>query len=105
VTLAQSPDVVAAVATLYAAVTGERPGFVGVEDARHALAEVLRDKNALIVLDDAWFPEHVEPFQYDAKTCGLLITTRQAALTQRARAQVKVDEMTIAECRFTRIIW
>lgn len=75
VTLGQTPDLAAELLKLYAALTGERPGFVDVEDAARELGLRLQDKNCLIVVDDAWNAAHVRPFLL-ARGPRHLITTR-----------------------------
>ena len=54
VSLGQHPDVIRAITTLYAAMVGERPGFVSEEDAGIALATLLGDRDLLLVIDDVW---------------------------------------------------
>ncbi|MDE2370797.1 MAG: TIR domain-containing protein [Burkholderiales bacterium] len=75
VTLGQTPDLLAELLKLYAAVTGERPGFVDIEDAARELALRLAEKNCLLVIDDAWSAAHVRPFLL-AQGPRHLITTR-----------------------------
>ncbi|MDY0747620.1 TIR domain-containing protein [Paucibacter sp. R3-3] len=75
VTLGQAPDLRAELLKLYAAVTGERTGFVDVDDAARELALRLQDKNCLVVIDDAWNVAHVRPFLH-AQGPRYLITTR-----------------------------
>jgi WD40 repeat protein len=76
VTLGQQPNLLNMLAKLYAALTGERPGFVDVDDASRELALVLEHKSCLIVLDDVWSPTHLRPFLRDAPGCARLITSR-----------------------------
>lgn len=54
VTLGQQPDVVAGLTKLYAALTGERPAFVDIEDAANTLAQSWHDRAYLVVIDDVW---------------------------------------------------
>jgi hypothetical protein len=75
VTLGQTPSLPAELLKLYAAVTGERPGFVDIEDAARELALRLKDKNCLIIIDDVWSAAHVRPFLL-AVGPRHLITTR-----------------------------
>ena len=60
VTLGQTPDVLGSLLTAYAALTGERPGFAGVEDAAFQLGQKLEQRTCLLVIDDVW----------DADTCA-----------------------------------
>ena len=59
VTLGERPNVLAGLTTLYAALTGERPGFANNEDAGVALADLLGDGSYLLVIDDVWNPAHL----------------------------------------------
>ena len=95
-TLGASPNVQGELTRLYAALTGERPGFVSVEDAAQALAEKLEHRNCLIVIDDVWDTAHLKPFLRGGVGCARLITTRQAQVAADAQ-RVGVDEMTAAE--------
>ncbi|MEO7117211.1 MAG: TIR domain-containing protein [Caldimonas sp.] len=95
-TLGQSPNVQGELTRLYAALTGERPGFVSIEDAAQALAEKLERKRCLIVVDDAWEVEHLKPFLRGGADCARLVTTRQARVAAEGE-RISVDEMTGAE--------
>jgi WD40 repeat protein len=95
-TLGQSPNLLNELVKLYAALTGERPGFVDVEDAARELALKLEAKNCLIVIDDAWNAAHVKPFLRGGPGCARLITTRLFDVASEAK-RIDVDEMTPAE--------
>ena len=80
---------------MYAALTGERPSFLDIDDAAIHFAERLDDKNCLIVIDDVWDPNHVLPFLRGGKQCSRLITTRRLDVVAEASAQrISVNEMT-----------
>ncbi|HEY7493681.1 MAG TPA: TIR domain-containing protein [Candidatus Tectomicrobia bacterium] len=96
VTLGQKPNLQEGLTKLYAALTGERPGFVDEEDAAFHLSEQLQDKNCLIVIDDAWNLAHLRPFMHAGSGCSRLITTRSFEIATEAR-RVEVDEMTSTE--------
>lgn len=91
-TLGQTPNVQGELTRLYAAITGERPAFVSVEDAEQALADKLASRNCLIVVDDIWDRTHLNPFCRGGSGCARLITTRQAMVASEA-TRVDVDEM------------
>ena len=95
-TLGQSPNVQGELTRLYAALTGERPSFVSVEDAAQALGDKLQNRNCLIVIDDVWSPADLGPFCRGGSGCARLVTTRQAAVAADAK-RVEVDEMTAGE--------
>ena len=96
VTLGQSPNLLNELVKCYAALTGERPGFVDVEDAARELALKLENRNCLIVIDDAWNAAHVRPFLSGGAGCARLVTTRLFEVAVDAR-RVEVDEMEPAE--------
>jgi WD40 repeat protein len=94
-TLGQEPKLQVELTKLYAALTGERPAFIDVDDAAMHLAERLEDRNCLLVIDDVWDPHHVKPFLRGGRACARLITTRVTQVTvEVAAARVVVNEMT-----------
>jgi hypothetical protein len=76
VTLGQSPNVSNALVTVYAALTGERPGFADEQDAAFELGQKLEDRTCLLVIDDVWDDRHLRPFLRGGKGCGRLFTCR-----------------------------
>src|SRR5262249_21318540 len=62
VTLGENPNLVEVVNGLCTAMTGKNPGFIEVELAAGRLAELLEDRDCLLVLDDIWNPAHLRPF-------------------------------------------
>ena len=92
VTLGQTPQLLAELTKLYAAVTGERPGFVDVDDAVRELALRLERRSCLLVIDDAWSSSHVAPFHGAAAGCARLVTTRLLEVAIDAR-RVDIDRM------------
>ena len=96
VTLGQSPNLLNETVKLYAALTGQRPGFVDEDDAARELAGKLADKNCLIVIDDVWRAGHVKRFLLGGRGCAHLVTTRLLEVASEARA-VEVDQMTSAQ--------
>ncbi len=98
VTLGEQPDVLGGLTKLYAALTGERTGFIDVEDAAKELAEKLANKDCLIVIDDVWNGAHLQPFLRGGERCARLITTRDVGIAVGAKAALTdVDEMTADE--------
>lgn len=95
VTLGEAPAIQQELTKLYAALTGDRPAFVDVDDASIELAARLEDKNCLIVLDDVWDPNDVRPFLRGGRQCARLITTRRLqVVTGTSAGQIAVDQMT-----------
>ena len=95
-TLGQQPNVQGELTRLYAALTGERPGFVSIEDAAQSLAEKLAHKRCLIVVDDVWDVVHLKPFVRGGPDCTRLVTTRHARVAAEGQ-RIAVDEMTTSE--------
>jgi len=96
ITLGQKPQIQAGLAKLYAALTGDHPGFVDEEDAAFQLAQKLEDKSCLIVIDDVWDAAHLQPFLRGAARCTRLITTRNFDIAVETK-RVNVDKMTLSE--------
>ncbi|HEU4689481.1 MAG TPA: NB-ARC domain-containing protein [Vicinamibacterales bacterium] len=96
VTLGQTPNILNELIKLHAALTGERPGFVDIEDAARELTLRLENKNCLLVIDDAWKSAHVAPFLRGAAGCARLITTRLFEVAVDA-SRVDVDQMDTGE--------
>jgi WD40 repeat protein len=94
----QSPDLTAKLKDLHEALSDERPTFSTLEGWVNKLREVLVERNCLLVLDDVWKPEHLEPFRRGGERCGRLVTTRimdvaLEAACSTATPPVLVDEM------------
>jgi hypothetical protein len=60
--------------------------FTDVGEARGQLGILTANMRLLIVLDDVWEPEVVDPFSSMGADCRLLITTRMGHVIERARA-------------------
>jgi hypothetical protein len=88
-TLGQTPDLTARlrewIETLGGIVGQTAPTL---DQLRDTLAEALRDKACLLIVDDAWRKAHLEPFCAGGPRCRLLITTRDAALAEGLDAGV-----------------
>jgi hypothetical protein len=61
--------------------------YDSVQSASNSLRNCLRDKSALIVLDDIWDARDVAPFLFDSPRSSLLITTRDARAAVALGAQ------------------
>lgn len=95
-TLGQTPseaDRVEHIRDLVEALTDERPGFAKLDAAAAELAGVLADREALIVIDDAWRRADLEPFLQGGPECARLITTRMTDVLPRESKPVQVDAM------------
>lgn len=94
VTLGENPgNLVGKVEDLIYMLNQERPGFTGIDAAGARLAELLADRDILLVVDDVWEAIHLKPFLQGGKHCARLITTRnEDVLPSNAQSQV-VDAM------------
>ena len=97
VTLGEKPNVLNELVKLYAALTGQRPGFVDEQDAARALAERLAEGSYLLVIDDVWRPAHLRPFLQGGPNCARLVTTRHFDIAATLQTRVSVDEMSSDE--------
>lgn len=93
VTLGQKPNVVVGLTQIYAALTGERPAFVSIEDAATTTAQALGDKRCLMVIDDVWNEADLRPFLRRGDRCARLITTRNRDTLPLTGQTVHVDAM------------
>jgi hypothetical protein len=94
VTLGEKPgNLVGKVEDLIYMLSYERPGFTGIDAAGARLAELLADRDILLVVDDVWNSMHLKPFLQGGERCARLITTRnEDVLPANAQSQV-VDAM------------
>lgn len=53
-----------------------------VEEASTSLAALLWSQQRLLIVDDAWEPDHVRPFAVGGRGCALLLTTREPQVAQ-----------------------
>jgi WD40 repeat protein len=93
VTLGERPNLLSELTSLYAALTGERPGFANEQDAAVHLAEKLGEANTLLVVDDVWNAAHLDPFLRGGPGCARLVTTRQFEVAARFETRLEVYEM------------
>ena len=94
VTLGENPGALTArVEDLIAMLSGRRPGFAGIEAATASLAELLADRDLLIVIDDVWNGAHLAPFLQGGERCARVVTTRNADVLPAGARRVDVDAM------------
>ncbi|MBZ0306115.1 MAG: TIR domain-containing protein, partial [Anaerolineae bacterium] len=96
VDLGETPDIMEELGNIYAALTGEDPGFVDMDNAIDQVVRVLSDKDCLMVLDGISTGGHLRPFLRGGKRCLRLVTLRDFNLVQEGR-RVNVDMMTMGE--------
>ncbi len=98
VTLGENPgDLTRRVEDLIYTLNGERPGYMSVDAAAARLAELLADRDTLIVIDDVWNGAHLRPFVQGGSRCARLITTRIQNIAPTNVHKVEVDAMQIGE--------
>ncbi len=67
---------------LHALTGGQPPQCRTAHDASTQIASRLRDRRALLIVDDVWQIEHAKPFQVGGKHCAALVTTRSNEIAQ-----------------------
>ncbi|MGB7439848.1 MAG: NB-ARC domain-containing protein [Coleofasciculaceae cyanobacterium] len=94
-TLGQQPDILSFLSTWIQALGDYDFKPINSEAASLQLRTLLSDKKALLVVDDAWHPEHVEPFRVGGSGCRVLVTTREAPVQGAVRYDL--DVMTLEQ--------
>ncbi|NEO77787.1 MAG: hypothetical protein F6J99_16705 [Moorea sp. SIO4G3] len=77
-TLGQQPDILSFLSTWIQQLGDYDFKPINTEAASLQLKTLLSDKKALLVVDDVWHPDHVEPFRVGGDGCRVLVTTREA---------------------------
>ena len=77
-TLGQQPDILSFLSTWIQALKDYDFKPINIDSASLQLRTLLSDKKALLVVDDVWHPDHVEPFRVAGGGCRVLVTTREA---------------------------
>lgn len=94
VTLGENPgELTGRVEDLIFILSGRRPGFASLEAAGTALAELLAERELLIVIDDLWDAAHARPFLRGGPRCARLITTRNVDTLPPGTQRLDVDAM------------
>ena len=94
VTLGENPgNLVGKVEDLIYMLSHERPGFTGIDAAAARLAELLADRDILLVVDDVWDAMHLKPFLQGGKRCARLVTTRNEDVLPANAQSLVVDAM------------
>lgn len=94
VTLGENPgDLTGRVEDLICMLGGQRAGFTGLEAASAALADLLAERELLIVVDDLWDAAHAQPFLRGGARCARLITTRNVDTLPPGTQRLDVAEM------------
>jgi len=94
VTLGENPgDLSRYVIDLVEVLSGERPGFAGLDAAVVRLSELLADRDILLVVDDVWNVAHLRPFLHGGSRCAHLITTRDVTTIPSEAHSLNVGTM------------
>ena len=94
VTLGQNPgNLVGKVEDLIYLLNKERPGFTSIDAAGARLAELLADRDILLVIDDVWDVIDLKPFLQGGERCARLITTRNEDVLPANAQSLAVDAM------------
>jgi WD40 repeat protein len=94
ITLGENPgDLTGRVEDLIYTLSGERAGFSSVQAAAARLAELLADRDILLVIDDVWNSAHLRPFLQGGSRCSRLITTRNSDTLPAKAKGIDLDAM------------
>ncbi len=94
VTLGKDPgDLAGYIIDLVEVLSGERPGFAGMDAAETRLGQLLADRDILMVIDDVWNVAHLKPFMRGGVGVARIITTRNVTVVPPRAHQVEVATM------------
>ena len=94
VTLGENPgNLVGKLEDLIYMLSEKRPGFTSIDAAIGHLAELLADRDILLVIDDVWNSVHLEPFLQGGKRCARVVTTRNEQVLRADVQRIRVDAM------------
>ena len=94
VTLGENPgNLVGKLEDLIYTLSEIRPGFTSIDAASAHFAELLADRDMLLVIDDVWNSIHLEPFLQGGKRCTRLVTTRNEQVLRADVQRIQVDAM------------
>jgi hypothetical protein len=84
-TLGQEPDLLSFLSGWIQALGDRDYKPTSVDAASMHLRSLLYNKRVLLVVDDAWNPDHVEAFRIGGTGCRVLVTTREAEVSGAKR--------------------
>ncbi|WP_328224589.1 NB-ARC domain-containing protein [Streptomyces sp. NBC_00310] len=95
---ASQQRIIAVARDLVALLTGaEPPAYATVEAAGVELGAALDGRRVLLVVDDVWRREDLEPFLRGGSGCVRLVTTRRPGVLDRSAPLIRVDRMSFAQ--------
>ena len=80
-TLGQNPDILPLLSGWIQALGDNDYKPTATESASNHLRTLLYDRHVLLVVDDVWNPEHLEPFRVGGEGSCVLVTTREARIS------------------------
>ena len=89
-TLGQQPDILPFLSSWIQALDDYNYKPTTIDAASSHLRSLLYDKQVLLVVDDAWNPDDVEPFRVGGVSCRVLVTTREASIPDAQRYDMDV---------------
>ena len=90
ITLGQNPDILPLLSGWIQALGDNDYKPTAIQSASNHLRTLLYEKQALLVVDDVWNPEHLEPFRVGGDSCCVLVTTREARIPEARRYDLDV---------------
>ncbi|MEM6838620.1 MAG: NB-ARC domain-containing protein, partial [Cyanobacteria bacterium P01_C01_bin.120] len=89
-TLGQTPDLLPLLSGWIQALGDTDYKPTAIAAASTHLRTLLYDKKVLLVVDDVWHPEHLDPFRIGGNDCCVLVTTREARIPDAHRYDLDV---------------
>ncbi|NEQ10016.1 MAG: hypothetical protein F6K37_30010 [Moorea sp. SIO4E2] len=89
-TLGQQPDLLSFLSSWIQALGDHDYKPTNTNAASRHLQTLLFEKATLLVVDDAWKPDHVQPFRIGGAKCRVLVTTREAQIVGVTRYDLDV---------------
>lgn len=87
------PNLLATLLDLIQRMTGERPVLENLDAAASALGEALGDRRVLLVIDDCWREQDLQPFLQGGRSTTRLVTTRLDRILPVDTFKLPVDAM------------
>ncbi|MFG6101674.1 NB-ARC domain-containing protein [Leptothoe sp. EHU-05/26/07-4] len=90
VTLGQNPDILPLLSGWIQALGDNDYKPTAIQSASNHLRTLLYDKRTLLVVDDVWNPQHLDPFRVGGDGCCVLVTTREVRIPEAHRYALDV---------------
>jgi hypothetical protein len=86
-------DLISKLNDLILVLSGKRSQAIELRTLTLQFAELLAERDILLVIDDVWQPEHLKPFLHGGKRCARLITTRNDHTLPPEAHKINVDAL------------